>query len=233
VKLWLPFAILGLLCLGGCLVFDKVLQKVCAFYLAANFFLLSAACLFRWPGMWLKRGDGCLSPLSRAFLFPLHALNAASFFVAMRIQNESPADRIAPNVWLGRRMNSFEARRQFGTQALAVLDMTSEFSECSHFAGMRYLCLPTVDHTAPTQAQLRAGVGFILANSHERTVFVHCALGHGRSATVVAAWLLKNNAALTVEEAIKQLKAIRPDVRLKPEQQEALEVFVGELRSAK
>ena len=130
-------------------------------------------------------------------------------------------------------MNSSEAIQQFGKAELAVLDLTCEFSESRYFARMPYLCLPTVDHTAPTQTALRAGVDFITANCRERKVYVHCALGHGRSATVVAAWLLADNPRLMVEAAIKQLQAIRPGVRLNSEQRESLVNFTRETQRPK
>jgi protein-tyrosine phosphatase len=77
-----------------------------------------------------------------------------------------------------------------------------------------YLCLSTLDHTAPSKNQLKQAIIFIKNHIIERPVFVHCALGHGRSATVVAAWLMEQNKAQVVEEVVKQIKTIRPGVEL-------------------
>jgi diacylglycerol kinase (ATP) len=230
MKLWFPIALLGVLCFGGVLLFEGGIAKACSVFAGIDFFCLSAACLFGLPSLWLKRSDGTLNPLSYFFFLPLHLLNWMSFTLVTRISGERPADRVAENVWLGRRMTPQEAATLFGDAPVAVLDLTSEFQECARLMGARYLCLPTMDHSAPTQARLRAGVDFISANCRERSVYVHCALGHGRSSTVVAAWLLRNDPTLAVDAAIKQLKSIRSGVRLNVEQREALEKFVQDCR---
>lgn len=232
MKLWFPIALLGILCLGGVLVFDATASKVCSAFAGINFFCLSGACLLRRPGLWLKRADGNLTPASYALFLPLHLLNRLSFFVISRTSGERPADRIAENIWLGRRLTSVEATKVFGDADVAVLDFTSEFQECARLKGGRYLCLPTMDHAAPTQASLQTGMAFISANFKERAVYIHCALGHGRSAVAVAAWLLQNNPKLEVDAAIKQLQSIRSGVRLNGEQREALRAFVQSYQGA-
>jgi len=233
MKLWFPIALLGCLCLGGVWLFDAGVSEGCSLFAAVSFFCLSAACLFRQPGFWLKRPDGTLNPLSYGLFLPLHILNRLSFTLVTRISGERPADCVAENVWLGRRITSQQAAMLFGGADVATLDLTSEFQECARLRGPHYLCLPTMDHSAPTQARLRAGAAFIAANCGERIVFVHCALGHGRSSTVVAAWMLQHDPKLSVAVAIKQLQASRPGVRLNSEQREALEVFAEDCRRVK
>lgn len=56
-------------------------------------------------------------------------------------------------------------------------------------------------------------------------VYVHCALGHGRSACVVVAYLLSTGAVGTVAEGIRLLKSLRPGVRLHPPQLQRLRRF--------
>lgn len=233
MKLWFPIALLSALCFGGVLLFEGAWAKAVSAFAGVNFFCLSAACLFEKPGFWLKRTNGTVPPLSYALFLPLHILNRMSFTLITRISGERAADRVAENVWLGRRVTSEQARILFGSGPVATLDLTSEFQECAALRGVNYLCLPTMDHGAPTQARMRAGVEFITANARERTVFVHCALGHGRSATVVAAWLLQNDPKLAVDDAIKQLRSVRPGVHLNGEQRRALEVYVLNCRVMK
>lgn len=233
MKLWFPIASLAFLCLGGILLFDTNVSKACSLFAAFSFLCLSAACLFRLPGFWLKRPDGTLNPLSYVLFLPLHILNRLSFTLFTRISGERAADRVADNVWLGRRITSEQAVTLFADAPVATLDLTSEFQECARLRGEHYLCLPTMDHSAPTQARLRAGADFIAANCRQRIVYVHCALGHGRSSTVVAAWMLRNDPKLAVGDAIKQLQAVRTGVRLNSEQREALEIFVRDCRKEK
>lgn len=233
MKPWFPIALLGVLCFGGVLLFDGNVAKVCSAFAGVNFLCLSSACLFGLPGMWLKRPDGKLNPLSYALFLPLHILNRLSFLLATRISGERPANCVAGNVWLGRRITSREAATLFGDAPVATLDLTSEFQECAQLRGAHYLCLPTMDHSAPTQGRLRTGIDFISAKCRERIVYVHCALGHGRSATVVAGWLLQNDPKLAVDGAIKRLQSIRSGVRLNTVQREALELFVRDCRRTK
>ena len=64
-------------------------------------------------------------------------------------------------------------------------------------------------------------------------VYVHCAQGHGRSATVVAAVLLAKGLAGNKEEAEQLLKKARAKVRLNRKQQRLLDRFIEKIESGK
>jgi protein-tyrosine phosphatase len=228
MKHWLPFALLGMVCVAGASLFEGSLAKGCSVYAGANFLCLSLACLSRWPGLWLKRANGKINPVSYLLFAPLHLLHRISFLLAIGWIKESPAHQIADNLWLGRRLDAREAEALLGQSPIAVLDMTSEFPERLRLTDSRYLCLPVVDHSAPTQQQLWRALDFIAANIGERKVFIHCALGHGRGATVAAAWLLEKEPGLSVDAAVERIRAIRPWVRLSADQIAELETFVRE-----
>jgi protein-tyrosine phosphatase len=66
----------------------------------------------------------------------------------------------------------------------------------------------------------------------EAPVFVHCALGHGRSAGVVAAHLLHVGRAATVGEALALVSERRPGVGLNGDQARALEEYAASLRAS-
>lgn len=91
--------------------------------------------------------------------------------------------------------------------------------------GVRYfLWLPVRDDTAPSQNQLRIGVNFLtgLVAVNEK-IYVHCAKGHGRAPTLVAAYFLTQG--LEVDEAVAKIKASRPEAHLVLAQIEALRSF--------
>jgi len=84
-----------------------------------------------------------------------------------------------------------------------------------------YLWLPVTDKTAPTMNQLVSGVSLInQMTKRGKKVYVHCQYGHGRSPTMVAAYLISQDK--TVNEAIDTVKEARPEIHLEEVQIEAL-----------
>ena len=152
----------------------------------------------------------------------------------VRVTENSPAlvkralDSGCPNLVFPAVDSAAEARAMVANAKWAVVDMTSEFPEVPVLRRGTYLCLPTLDHTAPTPVQIKSALDFIAAEKPFRKVLVHCAAGHGRSATVIAAWLLQNGVVKTAVEANDYMKRIRSGVRLKPAQLRVLdEMFFG------
>lgn len=200
-------------------------------FLGLNFICLGMAYLFHASNVWLKRTDGSINPISYVVFAPLHCLNWVSFHISRWFTREPPLSQVEPNLWLGRRIRANEEQLLPGRDQLAVLDLTSEFAETRAARTIRYLNLPVLDRSAPGRAQLDRAIDFIGMHIHERPVFVHCALGHGRSATVVAAWLLRNDRTLSIESGLDRLKTVRRHVNLSPEQRSLLESVLAEWRN--
>ena len=92
-----------------------------------------------------------------------------------------------------------------------------------------YLHLRVTDNTAPTQAQLREGVAFIARNIDAgESVYVHCGVGVGRAPTLAAAYLI--NTGLTYDEALAQIRNVRPFIWLNRRQRDSLRTFAQEQR---
>ena len=82
---------------------------------------------------------------------------------------------------------------------------------------------PRRDTPAPTLAQIEEGVQWALQQKAAgRPVLVHCAHGHGRSATVLAAILIAEGRVQGVAEAEALMKKERPWVRLNRRQHGAV-----------
>ena len=98
----------------------------------------------------------------------------------------------------------------------AVLDVTAELNECPAFlrADVTYLLLPTLDKRPLQPDQMKRALEFITRSLESGSVYVHCALGHGRSASVVAAYLLASGTVGSVDQAEAWLRKIRPQVKL-------------------
>jgi protein-tyrosine phosphatase len=152
-------------------------------------------------------------------LAPYHLLNGLTMRLA-GLGGAAPYHEIAPGLWLGRLLTAREARQLIEKHKIrAVLDLTSEFSEASPLRRLDYLSLPVLDKCAPSPSQLRRGLDFLERASGP--VYVHCALGHGRSATFVVAHLARLQDA-PLEEWEAKVRLCRPGVRLAPAQRECI-----------
>lgn len=89
---------------------------------------------------------------------------------------------------------------------------------------LKYLHLPVPDMTAPFPEQFQRALDFIDAQrALGRSVVVHCKVGQGRTATILAAYLIRSG--LSADEAIARLRAVCPGAIGAPEQEKALAAF--------
>lgn len=88
-----------------------------------------------------------------------------------------------------------------------------------------YLWLPVVDGHAPSQTQLDIGTAAMEAAIKDgKKVYVHCRNGHGRSPTVVIAYLVRFG-GMTLDEARSLVQERRPEVHIEESQEKALREF--------
>ena len=192
-------------------------------YFAATLGLLSAAYFGAGPHVFLKRATGRI-PVAGWILFgPYFLLNILIFRIYRVYSSEPPCVELLPNLHFGRRLSPREAR---SATFLGVLDLAAEFGEVSPLRGVKaYHSLPALDATAPTREQLDEAVGWLRAVVREGPVYVHCAMGHGRTACVVVAYLLAAGVVGTAAEGLRMMRALRPGVRLNRAQREALRPY--------
>jgi atypical dual specificity phosphatase len=94
-----------------------------------------------------------------------------------------------------------------------------------------YLHLNVEDFGAPSIEELDAAVKFIEDQiSKDKPVMVHCAAGKGRTGTVLAAYLVKNE-GLSAVEAIEKLRRIRPGSVQSVVQETAVSMYEKHLKS--
>ena len=173
----------------------------------ASFIAVSLAYVWQKPMIFGKRPDGTLTPWHVVLLWPYLLFTWVAWYLGSRLSREAPGHRIAPGLWLGRRASG----REIPADVSLVVDMTAELPEpASVRRGRTYLCLPTLDGSVPDRAELRTLVETIAA--WPGGVYVHCALGRGRSALVVAAVLLAKGIAPDFAGASQVLKKARPSV---------------------
>ena len=90
-----------------------------------------------------------------------------------------------------------------------------------------YIQLPVLDMTVPPADILTTGAAFIHDQvQNGRTVLVHCAKGRGRSATLLAAYLMKY-AHMSFDEANDLMSSKRTLTKLEPRHRRQLENWLA------
>lgn len=174
------------------------------------------------PRIFGKRADGRMAWPNVLLLLPFLLLTWGLWYLQRRVGREPGCHQIAPGLWLGRR--PFPAELPPDTTLL--IDLTAEFPATKAVAqGRTYLCLPTLDTSIPDKHALQEIVK--QAAAWNGNVYVHCALGHGRSAMVVMGILLAKGLAKDVNSAETLVKAGRPGIGLSQTQRAFLENFVN------
>lgn len=204
------FLMLGVTLAAGAVSASEWWQRLLLASAGVSFAVVGAAFLGAGPRVFGKRRTGELAPWSWPLLWPYHALNALAL-LALRLGRERVWDEVAPGLFLGRQPTILDraALRKLGLRG--VLDLTCEFSELPDLRSLPgYRSLPLLDTTSPTPAQLDEGVRAIREALREGAVLVHCALGHGRSATFVCAFLMSQQPHLRPEDAIGMVRSRRP-----------------------
>lgn len=187
---------------------------------ASSVLIVGVAYLGPGPGVFGKRKhDGRLAPWNVALLFPYFAVAWTLWQLKSRFFSSHPWHEVAPGVRLGRRPLH---RGELPADTRCVVDLCSEFPRAvPEVAVARYVCLPTLDTSVAPDPELAALVESIA--EEVGPLYLHCAMGHGRSATVAAALLIRRGVCSDVDDAVAALKKARPGVHLHAVQRAAVE----------
>jgi predicted protein tyrosine phosphatase len=167
-----------------------------------------------------KSADGRLAPWTWVILAPYLAMN----HIALRlVRRPERLHEIDAALFLGPR----PAQRDRGAFEKAgirsVLDLTCEFHEVDFARALpAYTVVPLLDATAPSPEQIERAVRWCAARMQDGSVYVHCAAGRGRSATIVAAVLLHLDKVPDAESAIARVRERHPSARPNSMQMAAL-----------
>ncbi len=175
------------------------------FYPAISFLLVANA---YWSGRsnFLQKSQGRI-PFVMQILFAPYLLAVCWTWKFYRNKDQAYCE-ITPGVMLGRRLtqNELEALTQQGV--VAVLDVAPEVKTRLPEKSIHYKHIPILDFTAPSDAQLQEALAFIKQYQTNGKVYIHCALGYWRSASIAAALLVDNGK--TPKQAIHAIINARP-----------------------
>jgi protein-tyrosine phosphatase len=180
------------------------------------------------PGVFGKRQDGTIRLPHLVALLPYHVVAWLRVRWDALLRREEPWHEVAPGLYLGRIVGA----RDLPPGTEVVVDLTSEFHVPDEIRrGRAYHNLPTLDTSVPTYPEM-ASLAREVARL-DRTIYVHCAAGHGRSAMFAAAVLVARGLARNVDEAEAQLRSARPSVHLHAAQRAMVTRFAEELRAGR
>jgi protein-tyrosine phosphatase len=189
-----------------------------------DFFLLSFAYQTESVKFFGKRSNGKMSLFSIVLLLPTLLFLWTIWHVRRLILKEQYSHEILPGIWLGGRVFASEIPDGISL----IVDLTAEFIEPQDLmAGKTYICIPTLDASGPSDEQFFEIVEKIC--TWQGNVYLHCALGRGRSATVAAGILLAKGIVDDVDGAKTLLRNIRPGVDFSSSQRQLLERFKEKL----
>lgn len=227
----ISFLIIGLI-LGECGVLDSLRLGAWSFFLlypAATFILLAFVYLGMGPALLGKRSNGKIASFGWICFGPYFLLNHLVMRLLLMRSREPAIGQALPNLWFGRRLSLDDQSFAESLSLHACVDLTAELPEANFLRGLpHYRCFPILDGTAPSTVQLREIVAWILTMTGAGPVYVHCALGHGRTGTILIAYLMATSRAADIHAALELLRHTRPGVAINRQQREVLQQFVLE-----
>ncbi|MCI5160290.1 MAG: hypothetical protein D3906_18075, partial [Candidatus Electrothrix sp. AUS1_2] len=216
--------------LSACFLWPS-LCSVLFLWTALSLLCVSFAYFTNTPGIFRKKSNGriplCIKLAFIPFLVIIHSYNK----IARDLDKVPSIQRITDNLFIGDRVTPSDASVLIEKQIHAVLDVTAEFESLNWAAfleSISYLNIPVLDHAIPGEEDLLRAIIWIRNQQvYNGPVLVNCALGRGRSALVIAAFLLNQSRNNDVPDVLAHLKALRKTIRLNKRQRKLLMKVIG------
>jgi len=192
--------------------------------------LYYAIAYLRDMGEMLRKDKGGRLPIyMKIAMFPI-LLGATIFNLVARSRDKvPPLQKVADGLWLSRRLVFLDLKELKESPISAILDVTAEFDAIeTNFLGKEidYLNIPVMDHNSPRLNQLEMAVRWIDQQRKKgQDVLIHCALGQGRSVTVLLAYMKFLNPDTPYPELVEAVRNIRSNIMPNRRQYHSLELF--------
>ena len=224
MKQAIVFTAAGLFCLGLAAYRPGVVRSPLLVWCGVAVGGVGVAYAVGSPRLFGKRADGSLAWWAVAVLLPYLLVQWATWWCWKTISHEPAWNEVAPGLWLGRRA----AARELPEGVTIVVDLTEGFAKPRRYgASIEYVALPTLDGCPPPREPAIAVLERLA--DEPGGLYVHCAQGHGRSATLVAILLVLRGGALDLDQAVALIQARRPAVGLSGAQSRFAQGIIQEM----
>ena len=202
-------------------------------YLAICFLAIAAVYGLRTAGISVEGKCVRSTPLvlSRVILLPYVAFGALALYIGRWFDSEGLLNPVAQGLYIGRLPFPADQAQVRDAGVQAVLNLCWEFRRHSGIdrePGLETAQVSILDGAAPTDEQFQTAVRIVAEwRAAGRCVLIHCAQGHGRTATITAAVLVRLGLAPGVEEALSEVRAARHFAYPSREQKAALIRYLG------
>lgn len=185
---------------------------------ATSLMVVSAGYAFFGPAVCGKMQNGQRKKWATALHLPSIMFSHAMWNLGRLAKPDDPWNEIAPALYVGRKLDNGS---QLPPRTSMIVDLTAEYTEPNSVVETgKYRCIPTLDGTA----KISTNYGQILREALEEpgTIYVHCAVGYGRSAMFAANLLIAKGLASDAEAAEKVMQRRRRRIRLRPSHKEVI-----------
>lgn len=141
-------------------------------------------------------------------------------------RRQAPVAEVTPGLWFARRLTAPEAEA-LPAKLAGVLDLAGEFPKAP-LESEAYQTLPLLDGLPVSDADLRVALDWLAEHTPRGPVLVHCALGHGRTGSIILAWLLSRGEIADLAAGVARLQELRPGFGISAAQLARVGQFVSQ-----
>ncbi|MHA2218770.1 MAG: hypothetical protein ACXACY_22840 [Candidatus Hodarchaeales archaeon] len=179
---------------------------------------MGTAYLLNKPEMLGKNSKGTINPIILILNLPWLVFQYLVWHIQYFISKENAFDKInGLDVYVGRRPRNINELPAVDL----VIDLASEFVENKKVREEKeYLNVPMLDAKVPPK---KLDLTDLIKRIKEKTIYIHCAQGHGRTALFTSLLLKETGFVKTLSEGIEKIQYHRPLAKLNKKQNK----FIG------